>query len=182
MRWSVYHESTCPPPLHMLARCHSSLSRSLARVMRPITSVPEVPQGLRPQGHASTYLAERIFGRCTGGKGKGSAGAPAFAPAPGLGGAAAAFLRPAGAPKEAKAMRLVSPITTEHLSIPAAAPAPVAAAGLRPGSMYSGKQVAQAAQAPGPGRAARKGQAAAAPAPTPVRGGTGFASLGNIFG
>ena len=116
------------------------------------------------------------------------AGAPAFAPAPGLGGAAAAFLRPSGAPQGAKALKLVSPITTEHLAIPAAAPAPLAAAALlrSGGSVYSGKQPAWAAPAlaPRPGRAAQKGQAAQAPAPaaTPVRSSGGFASLGNVFG
>ena len=82
-------------------------------------------------------------------------------------------------------MKLVSPITTEHLAIPAAAPAPLAAAALRSGvSVYGGKQAAWAVPtlAPRPGRAAQKGQAAQAPAPTPVRSSSGFASLGNVFG
>ncbi|KAK9903957.1 hypothetical protein WJX75_001356 [Coccomyxa subellipsoidea] len=111
------------------------------------------------------------------------AGAPAFAPAPGLGGVAAAF-RPTPAPKASRSKRgdlsekPVSSFSVGESVAPAAAPV---AAPSRAPAKRAAAAVAPAA-APGPARkASAPGPARAASAPS-GQPGSGFKTLGSIFG
>ncbi len=124
--------------------------------------------------------------------------APAFAPAPGLGRTSAAFLLSAHAPapgsRALKPVKLVSPLSTEHLNITVAAaqaPAPGASQRRNGTAGMRGQHVsAKAALAPAPGAGAPQTGAAHVPAPgpgqaapAPLRASSGgFASLGKLFG